>query len=95
MDYMFPKLTIKKMHFLNKEKNKRFKEEMKRANSLNQNDIYKKRIMSAKQIIFNSKYKYNGIFSTNNLRRQLLNKYKKIIVGGKEQFKHVHNYDFY
>ena len=57
MDYMFPKLTIKKMHFLNKEKNKRFKEEMKRANSLNQNDIYKKRIMSAKQIIFNSKYK--------------------------------------
>ena len=95
MDYMFPKLTIKKMHFLDEEKNKKFKQEMIRAHSEGQNDIYKKRIMSAKQIVSNSKYKYNGVFSTNNLRRQLLNKYKKIIVGGKEQFKHVHNYDFY
>ena len=95
MDYMFPKLTIKKMHFLDDEKNKKFKQEMIRAHSEGQNDIYKKRIMSAKQIVSNSKYKYNGVFSTNNLRRQLLNKYKKIIVGGKKQLKLVHNYEFY
>ncbi len=95
MDYMFPKLTIKKMHFLDEEKNKKFKQEMIRAHSEGQNDIYKKRIMSAKQIVSNSKYKYNGVFSTNNLRRQLLNKYKKIIVGGKKQLKLVHNYEFY
>ena len=95
MDYMFPKLTIKKMHFLDEEKNKKFKQEMIRAHSEGQNDIYKKRIMSAKQIVSNSKYKYNGIFSTNNLKRQLINKYKKIIVGGKKQLKLVHNYEFY
>ena len=95
MDYMFPKLTIKKMHFLDEEKNKKFNQEMIRAHSLNQNDLYKKRIMSANQIVSNSKYKYNGIFSTNNLKRQLINKYKKIIVGGKKQFKIVHNYDFH
>ena len=47
MDYMFPILTIKKMHHLDREKYKKFQIEKKKVLSLNHNEIYNKRIMSA------------------------------------------------
>lgn len=96
MDYMFPILTIQKMHYLDEEKHKKFKEEMERAKSLNQNNIYKKRIYSAKHIVRNCKYKYNGVFSSDFSRKtQLINKEKKILIGGKKKIMNLHKYDFY
>jgi hypothetical protein len=96
MDYMFPILTIQKMHYLDEEKHKKFKEEMERAKSLNQNNIYKKRIYSAKHIVRNCKYKYNGVFSSDFSRKtQLINKEKKNLIGGKKKIMNLHKYDFY
>jgi hypothetical protein len=94
MDYMFPILTIKKMHHLDREKYKKFQIEKKKVLSLNHNEIYNKRIMSASRIVTNSKYKYNEAFSFNNSLKHLLKNKKKIIIGGMTQIKKVDKYDF-
>lgn len=96
MDYMFPILTIQKMHYLDEEKHRKFKEEMERAKSLNENNIYNKRIYSAKHIVRNCKYKYNGAFTSNFSKKKLgINKEKKILLGGKKKIMNLHSYDFY
>ena len=94
MDYMFPILTIKKMHHLDREKYKKFQIEKKKVLSLNHNEIYNKRIMSASRIVTNSKYKYNEAFSFNNSLKHLLKNKKKTIIGGMTQIKKVDKYDF-
>ena len=94
MDYMFPILTIKKMHHLDREKYKKFQIEKKKVLSLNHNEIYNKRIMSASRIVTNSKYKYNEAFSFNNSLKHLLKNKKKIIIVGMTQIKKIDKYDF-
>ena len=95
MDYMFPILTIKKMHFLDREKYRKFQDAYKKAKSLNKNDIYIKRIKSAREIVINSKFKNNGAFSSDRFRSHFINKKKRMIIGGKEQIKNLSKYDFY
>ena len=95
MDYMFPILTIKKMHFLDREKYRKFKDAFEKAKSLNKNDIYIKRIKSAREIVINSKFKNNGAFYSDKFRSHFKKKKKKMIIGGKEQIKHLRKYDFY
>ena len=77
MDYMFPILTIKKMHFLDREKYRKFQDAYEKAKSLNKNDIYIKRIKSAREIVINSKFKNNGAFSSDRFRSHFINKKKK------------------
>ena len=95
MDYMFPILTIKKMHFLDREKYRKFQDAYEKAKSLNKNDIYIKRIKSAREIVINSKFKNNGAFSSDRFRSHFINKKKRMIIGGKEQIKNLSKYDFY
>ena len=95
MDYMFPILTIKKMHFLDREKFRKFQDAYEKAKSLNKNDIYIKRIKSAREIVINSKFKNNGAFSSDRFRSHFINKKKRMIIGGKEQIKNLSKYDFY
>ena len=77
MDYMFPILTIKKMHFLDREKYRKFQDAYEKAKSLNKNDIYIKRIKSAREIVINSKFKNNGAFSSDRFRSHFINKKKR------------------
>jgi hypothetical protein len=87
MDYMFPILTIKKMHFLDREKFRKFQDAYEKAKSLNKNDIYIKRIKSAREIVYNSKFKNNGAFSSDRYRKHFINKKKKLSLVEKNKLK--------
>lgn len=80
MDYMFPRMMIKKMNFLTKAKKKEFENEMKQMKAQISNDIFTPRIKSANDGVLMSKYNNGGTFFNNNVK---VGNTKKIMINKK------------
>lgn len=80
MDYMFPRMMIKKMNFLTKVKKKEFENEMKQMKSHFSNDIFTQSIKSANDGVLMSKYNHGGNFFNSNSK---VNSAKKILINKK------------
>lgn len=93
MDYMFPRILIKKMNFLSTQKNIKFENEMKEIKWQN-SEYYVERIKSAKNAAIMSKYAQGGAGCNESVKMKggFFPK-KKIMLGGRVVRKTIHKYD--
>lgn len=94
MDYMFPKMMIKKMNFLTKVKRKEFENEMQQQMKDHQqnHNIYHQRIKSATDGVLMSKYSQGApSWNGNHLK---LNKDKKVMINNRIVYRQSHLSDY-
>ena len=95
MDYLYPKLVLNKIHFINKIKEKDFLNEMKKLKEYKNAKYYLINHQTAAQNSRLSKYEHGGAFSNEAIKlRGDCIKMKKSFINNRTVYKYIRNYDF-
>lgn len=93
IDYLYPKLILQKMIFLNEIKEKDYKIGRKKINKSAVNKYYKIKHRNAEQIVANSKYIYGGDLEIIRPRKNFFEP-KKTLINKCKVSKLAYDYDF-
>ena len=95
MDYLYPKYVLKRLHFLNEQKEKEFLTEMKELSHRKHDNYYLLSHQTAEEASRLSKFDHGGAFSNEAIKMKGdCIKRKKSLINNRTMFKYIKDYDF-